>query len=304
MTTQGTSRVDTATLDGLIEGPVPPIPDGEKRLQQWVEFVRTNEMPFQLSVDGGSFSLLPDHEPLSLGEKDDLRDRLQQAVEQLIRIFPDDLRGRVFSTVRSTEFRQGKKIESLYVVTRQGVDVRTRQVAWSADERSTSSLRGLPWASISAGMAFLLVALIVSLFLVDYRQVIRGWLAPYTRVDAERYEVDASVLSPYIAVAETATDEKAEELEITLTRSASYPTTWEGFRREEERLRQAEDLRGYLLFQRVIVEGGVSVAYVAKDGKVLGLEERDVRSLRDKETLTVDLPVKRYPDATKIVLGD
>ncbi|MBN1441610.1 MAG: hypothetical protein JXA90_02825 [Planctomycetes bacterium] len=305
MTAKEPPRVDTATLDGLIEGPVPPVPEGEKLLEQWVEFVRSHEMPFQLSVDGGSFSLLPEHGPLALGGKDDLRERMQQAIEQLIQVFPDDLRGRVFSTVRSTEFRRGKRVESLFILSRGRVDVRSREVPWAGDAKSGArSLRGLPWMSIAAGSGVLLAALVVSLFFVDYRDVIRRRLSPYTRVDAERYEIDASALARYISVVETAPDERAEELEITIARAGAYPTTWSAFRDEEERLRREGDLRGYLLFQKLVVEGRLAVRYIGKDGVLLGRDERNASGLRGAETAAFRLPVKKFPDAVKIVLGD
>ena len=137
MTSPSQGKVGTTVVEGLIEGPVPPREDGEAILREWATFAGENGFHFDLSIDGASFSLLPDGTPLSLEKAGDPQDTLRQVIDQLLQVFPEDLRGSIFSTIRSTEYRDGVMVQTVYAMSpkgvfykRYGLDLRHLVRAW------------------------------------------------------------------------------------------------------------------------------------------------------------------------------
>ena len=89
----------TLILEGLVEGRVPDSDEAEARLHEWVRFAATIRLRFSLEIDGSHFSLLPDDAAIetdALGP--DPAERLRQALDQLLKVFPDTGRGAVLST--------------------------------------------------------------------------------------------------------------------------------------------------------------------------------------------------------------
>lgn len=303
MTMTRTPEADTAVFEGLIEGPLPPYPDGEERLRQWVEFARSNSVPFQLSVDGPAFSLLAESEPVRLGKLDDIQSRAKQAIEQLLELFPADLRTRLFSTVQTSEYRQGVRIQSLYALTAGGVQIRERKLPWEP-AREPPITRRLPIspAGIAGLGAALVAALVVALLVVDLDELWDGFLARYFPLDSEAVDLESASLEPYITISALRVDESGKLLVATARRGKSYPEDTAAFRTEEARLLEHGTLRQLLLFRKLLVDGNVRVSYLDEDGRVLGREEKSVRSLVDDAQISLEFPVRRYPGTARIVV--
>ena len=115
----------TIVLDGLIEGRFNDGDQTVEKLDGWVKFVQdTLGLSFTADASGDSFSMLPDNKPASAAKlAPDPQDAIRQALEQLIGALPEKDRATVFSTLRSSEYRKGEEVQSLYAVQADGTVV-------------------------------------------------------------------------------------------------------------------------------------------------------------------------------------
>ena len=81
----GTTKLGTIELEGLIEGPVPPVPDGEDRLDSWVDFAHSQGVAFSLDVQGAAFSVVPETERLAAAPHDDFQEKGARAPRECCR---------------------------------------------------------------------------------------------------------------------------------------------------------------------------------------------------------------------------
>jgi len=298
MTKYEHSRVGTAVLDGLIEGPLPPFENGEDRLRQWRDFARADGLLFHLSVDGPRFSLLPDSKPLPLAEYDDLQDRIRRAMEQLLQLFPEDLRTQVFSTVRSVEYRRHTQRQSLYLVTSRGIRAEDREVAWKEQEPPVSAPKRLLPLFIATGLV--LLAVVVSAFVVDYPALWRKFRARYAGIDAKRIKVDGAAVSRYVVIKKLGADKTRTHLELEIRRGAAFPSDLDAYRAEEKRILEKGEIKDLLALHRMVVDGSLRAQYLDERGKAIVEREVSIRGLLESKAVRVRLPMKDYPDTSRL----
>ena len=96
-----------------------------KQLQEWTTFVARLGPRFSLEMRGGAFTLLPDTKPVAvLGLGDDPSEAMRQALDQLAGLFAGYERTQLFSTLRSSEYRPGREVQSMYTIAGGQVGVR------------------------------------------------------------------------------------------------------------------------------------------------------------------------------------
>lgn len=291
-------RAGTAVLDGLIEGPLPPIEDGEERLRQWVAFAREHGVNFHLSLHGARFSVLADSKPLPCARHEDFQARVREAMDGLLQMLPEDSRPQVFSTVRSVEFREETQRQSLYLVAPGGIQVRDREVERREKEPPAVPLRrAFPFLM---GGAAIVATLLASSLLVDYPAVWRSIRARYGAIDPKRIAVHGADVSRYVVVRDLGVDKTRTYLELEVRRGMHFPTDTTTYKAEEERLVQKGDIRDIVALHRVVLHGALQVHYLDDRGRQLGETEVSIRGLLDKSTIRILLPFKPYPGVRRL----
>ncbi len=291
-------RDGTGVIDGLIEGPVAPLEDARQGLRRWVDSARAEGLEFSLSFDGPRFSLLPGSNPLRLSEGDGLQERTRRAIERLLDLFPAELRGKIFSTVRSIEYRGNTQRQSLYLVTARGILVQDREVPYEEEEHvGPRQRKALPF--LVAGTAVAL-AVVMSAFVVDYPRLWRQLWVRYTGADPKRIEVDAVSVSRYVVVKRLGTDKTSGDLVIEISRGAGFPTDLATYMVEENLVLQGGEIGDLLALHRVLLDGALRVQYLDRRRNMVAQRNLDVRELLHRERVRVLLPIKAYPETTRL----
>jgi len=285
----------TILLDGLIEGRLSD-EQVEEKLRQWVEFMGSMGLRFNLDVGGSAFSILPDNQAVStakLAPSPD--DAIRQGIEQLIKVLPEADRGSVFSTLRSAEFRKNEEVQSLYVVAslpggapgNTEVQVQSRSVdaktvappkPISVRDKVKLALLGLVFAAAFFGIAMLFPPV---------REKLAEFVGAIKPVTVEAVTVRAEAFKDYFTAAPKELSRGSRVLVITLTPTAAYPKT-------EEAL-QAEFAKTDTLTKKLAVEalakGYVRIELVDADGVTFSAQEFRIRDLEKKESLDLEVPV-------------
>ncbi len=303
MTATATDFFTRAFLDGMLEGPVPPIEDADRHLREWVEFASSSGLEFELTIDGPSFSMLAANSPVVVPSRENFADRVQQCIEQLLNVFPEDLRGSVSSTVRSREERGDQEVQTVYLVTAEGVKVKARHVDPAEEKADRSfSLRSLKqYMPLAIFGVVLLVVFVGSLFVLDYSEVWSRLQSKYELRTADRYEIDLRPVSRYVDLEKKGLERG--HLVVEARRTEHYPTTVEGYQTERERARGSDELPHLLAFEKVVIDGSLKYALLDREGKVLAEGEVSVRNLAENEKTTIRIPVREHPRTKKVRFG-
>lgn len=289
-------------LDGLVEGPVPPFPDGDERLRAWVTLARSVKLDFDLSIEGAGFSLLAERTPIAPGEFEDFTETVRQALEQLLSLFPRELRGRVFSTVRSTEERADKRVQAVYIVTPKGIDARVRTLDPEKPPDGGAARPRVSRIAVIIPAAAALIAIVLTLSLVDVKGVWNAVVNRFVALSADDVEVDGAALSRYATLTKVGVDATGRRLVIEMARSAAFPKDLAAYRAEEARVLAEGTLRDLRTLHDMVLGGVVEVTYKNTRGEAVGVELMNVRALQEKEKITLFLRIKDHVGATRVVV--
>lgn len=284
----------TIVFDGLLQGRLSDESVGEK-LREWVAFAGKLGLRFSLEQRVGAFSLLPETQPASVEALgDDPAATIRQSLEQLAAIFPPHDRGQLFSTLRTSEFRPGREVQSVYTAVNGqiGVQSRTLEAQTVAPPKPLSARERAKLAGMGLAMAAAVVG--ISLLFPGVRALF-GQLAETVRpFNVEEVTVE---LGPYKGFFEYAVDEKVSSrsrLALILKRSPSYPI-------DDATLAAAAQTAGNDVRRRLAVEalarGWVRYEMFGDDGTFVGRSELRVADLAGKE-LTPGLIL--FPEKTRV----
>ena len=291
----------TIVLDGIVEGKLPPGPNARSKLQDWIDNTAAPNLKFSLSTEGGSFSLLASDRPilaeiLGANPARTIEERLQELLETL----PEQLRRTASSTLRSTEYRKGKEIQTLYAI---GPDGRFHSAQRTVEAETTPAPRPLTlkdklrFGAIGLAVAFLILA--VSSIFVDYRGLIEDVIEGFTPLNPEGLKVETNSFSPYFNVVKKEATGGGKEAVLTIRRTNAFPKT----DAECDRLLNDPNLG---LSQRLAIEalarGYVRCEYFDRKNGFRGFTIHRVSELRHKETATLVLPIPRKPRPDRIVI--
>lgn len=280
-------------LDGLVEGPLPEQDDIVERLEEWVASTQKKGILFTLEVDANSFSLLPSNEPISTeGIPDGAQSHIKNTLNQFMQLFPDTHRRAIFSTIRSVEFRETAKIESLYHVTPDGqIGSRDREVDWAPPlptTRSTKESLTLKIVVIVAALALLAGAILFIDFDILWGDVV-NLVSPLSIDDIK---LECNDLSRYLIVEKIDIQRHGTELNLKIQRNERYPSTYDMYHAEKEAIESGKDLASHLGFEAV-VHGLVYAEYYDSNGKLIDAYPIRIRELHSKQSQNVSIPIDR-----------
>ena len=293
----------TLVLDGLMEGKLPEAPDVQGHLRDWVRFAASLGLRFSLEVEGNSWSLLADNHPASAGRPGaDPAQVIADALEQLLRVFPPDLRRRIFSTLRSIEYRKGIEVRTLYVVGPDG-SIAPRQETVEAPTRAAPqpmSLRQkMRLAALGLGAAVAIVAL--SALFVDYGKLLSSIADAIRPFNVEKLEVDAEAFKDYFTVEKKEARDQGREVVLTLRRTGAFPLKEADVQALAE---QRAKSFSALLALEAVVRGYARCEFFGPKKEYLGFTFVRIRGLAESETIEAPLPIAGRRGLQRIVLTD
>ena len=215
----------TISLEGLVEGPLPPFPDAQQKLEKWASGFAGGRVRISLQVDGGHFSALPSNEPVAVKglakEGGEPAQVVADSLADLLRFFPPLERARVFSTLRSVEYRHGQEVQTLFAVGPDGRAVTRQQSVACATVKPAEPVSGRE--ALKRGLVGLVVAaaiLALSAIWVPYPAI---WRQLTARVEPVKVSVETGSFAPYFRAEVAGLDRRDGTLKLKLTRTAAYP---------------------------------------------------------------------------------
>ena len=292
----------TIVLDGLVEGRLPDGDDLRDKLAEWETFV-TDELGLKLTLDTSAtaFSLLPDNEPVPVTELGpDPQDTIRQALERLLALLPTELRANVFSTLRSSEYRKGQEVQSLYAVKPDGsVDVAKR----TGDADTVAPPEKLSWKAYAKqaviGLVLAAALLGASYLFPPTRKLWTRVDQTLTPTDANKVAIDNTVFDPFFTIVKLETANGGTDLRITLARTDIYPRTDEQL---DAVYKAAGDSVSRKLAVEAIARGYVYVELFIEDTGFYGLASARIADLADKDAVSVVVPMPRKKRLERVVI--
>ena len=291
----------TIVLDGLLEGQLADEAHLASRLRDWARLAgRRRGLRFELQDEGSRFNVMPDNSAVPadrLGE--DPAETIADLLDDLLRELPPPLKGGVFSTLRSTEYRTGEEVQTLYVAEGGTVDARQRTV-----EADTVAPPAPPtrkdWLRL-AGMGLLAAVLVflISAVFVDYRTLwnrLREGVTPFEPADVA---VESGQFSKHLSVSVKEIRSMPRALVLQVRRTAAFPRTDAAIAALAKA--DANSLPGRLAVE-AIARGYVRCESFDKKGQFMGFAMLRIASLREKEAVEAVLPIPRDRRPAKLVL--
>ncbi len=284
----------TVVFEGLLQGPVPNGGDIAARLNQWVQFVGRLGLRFSLETRDTGFSLLPENRPVSVGPLGDSPDQaIRQSLEQLVEQFPIAERNQLFSTLRSSEYRKGEEIQTMYTIVEGTLRLQSRTLAADtvAPPEPIPIKEQIKMAVI--GVALALGLLGIALLFPGVRAMFGQLVAAVKPLDTQSIAIDLGAFAPYFTCTIDEKQSDRSQLVVQLKRTEKFPN-------DEAALNTAaaaENVLDRRLALEGLARGYLRVELFDADGKYAATDELRIRDLRDQQKLDAKLPL---PDKTTI----
>lgn len=295
--------IGTFKVEGMLEGPLPA--DGgdcEAKIKTWVAAARATGLTFSLDRSGGHFSLLADERLLqssTFAAGAGLGEKLQSMFERLLEAFPVQMRMELFSTLRSTEYRPGSEVQTIYAVAPPGtIDSQERSV--EADTVAPlPQLTSQGKRRIAVLGLFMLLLLGAIGFLV-FKPQLKDAADSLTGLKVEDIKLELAGFEGFISVAMQKVDKSKGGLAVEVsegelwTQLVADPAARIPADLEWNRLLAAQSLR----------RGYVRCELFDKDGKFLGSSELRLHDLlkadKQKVSAVIALPRGNRPAVIRL----
>ena len=290
----------TIVLDGLVQGRLSLAGDQvPQQLKQWVQFVGGMGVRFSLEIRDAAFNLLPDDRATSVKLLGDPPEHaLEQALTQLAELFTGPERAQLFSTLRSSEFRPGEEVQTVYTIIegRPRIQSRTLPAQTTPPVEPLSIKERMKLGAIGLAMAVILLG--IALLFPGVRAMF-GQVAEIVKpLDTGELKIDVGPYAPYFSCT---IDEKQSDrtaLALRLKRVETFP-------RDEAALNAQLSAADQSISSRLALEnlarGHIRVELFDADDKYLASAELRIADLRKQETLDVKLPLPEKTRTQKIV---
>lgn len=292
----GEDAEGTLAFDGLIEGTLPAQPDLQGVLKSWIAEAEKQGLAFHLELDGSSFSLLPEAHPVpAAGFGSTPAQSVVRLLEGLVSSIPRPQRDRMFSTIRSREFRKDSEVQTVYVV-REGVIEPLARTIGLRRERSPASLpqgRGLHRASWIAGIAALAI-----LFLLDAGGLLTRLRSILGPGESGEVRLDASDFGDLLDVKASGVRPGTRTYWMTIERGPGFPP-------DDAAMLCAMD-RAKSTARRLALEslarGYARCEFFDADGRFVGSASCRLRELHKQQRSEVSLPLPENVRVRRVAL--
>ena len=288
---------NTYRLEGLIQGPLPPGPDGLSVIKKLTADFNRNGLRLSACFDDSQFKLTAENVTRDTEEIHPLEVDLMvhHALEKLLAAYPAELRMQIFSTLRSREYRPDLEVQSVYLVIYPGqVKVERREVAAEVAPRPAPLSVKNQFAYIAAAVGILAFLGWASTILVEYRDLGEQKLSTFRGTRVEDLRVDDKSLVDFVRIVETDIAKQPESsIILTLRKGTKWP---------DDVTPLPPDSKGYTPAYRAAFRAAIEVreltVVLRDDQGVQTISKVSIQEffVDDKQEITV-----RIPFGTKVV---
>jgi hypothetical protein len=291
----------TAALDGILDGKIPDRDEVEDRLREWISFAASINLQFNLEIDGNSFNLLADNKPFPAKDiEPDLTSTVSSALSELLRIFNKEERRRVFSTIRSIEYRKGVETQTLFTVGPDG-EIHTR--SRTAEAQTTAAPR--PYTrkeKIRTGVivgASALVAFAISALFVDYGSLFNRTFERVKTFRAAGLEVENKIFHAYFTVEKKTAVGGGKTLLLVLKRGEAFPKADSDF---EQLITDSPGSISARVTIEALARGYVRCEFYDQQGKFLSFYMQRISGLRQNQTIELNIPLPSQKRPERLII--
>jgi hypothetical protein len=280
----------TMVLEGLIQGRIPPMGDLADKLREWVTFVGKLGPRFNLEIRANQFSLLPDDKPFSAaGLGAGAEHGLTQALEQLAGLYgPGPERAQLFSTLRSSEYRKGLEVQTIYEIAAGKVRIQTRSVEaeTTAPPEPISNRQKLKMGLVGFGMALALLG--VAMLFPGVREMATQVFETAAPFNAQELQTPVGPYDRWLEVSIDEAKSNGRGVTLKLKRKPEFPLTEKAF--DEAYLTVEKSVSKRLALEN-LARGKVRFVYIDADGKFVFDREHSIVDFGQKEEISIYLPL-------------
>lgn len=292
----------TYILSGIIQGPLPPGPDGRDQLEQFNAKVAASGITLSLRIDGPNFSLLAADRAIETDavSASEIEGVLEAAFGSLLEAYPEGMRLSVMSTIRSRIFLGDREHQAVYVVAFPGV-IKVESAAVKATLLPRA--RRFSWkqkALFGVGtLVVLALAFWVSTIWVDYRPAQQQIALLFKGNKLENIRLNADALGDVVRVEKMDLSSLRKVIKLKVSRGAGWGNAPSAKDASANQLHAALFVRRYLKVTFVDVTGNV---VLDRDGKLL---ERTLRvaDLKTEEAIAVEVPLPEGLPVSELVIA-
>jgi hypothetical protein len=218
---------NTYRLEGLIQGPLPPGPEGRVVIEKLAADFNRNGLRLTSLFDDCQFTLTAENVTRDTEEIHPLEVDLMvhHALEKLLGAYPQELRMQIFSTLRSREYRPNLEVQSIYLVIFPGqVKVERREVTAEVEPRPAPLSAKNQFGYLVAAVGILALLGWASTSLVEYRDLGEEKLSTLRGTRLEDLRVDDKSLIDFVRVVDVDLEKPpASFIVLTLRKGTKWP---------------------------------------------------------------------------------
>jgi hypothetical protein len=218
---------NTYRLEGLIQGPLPPGPEGRVVIEKLAADFNRNGLRLTSLFDDCQFTLTAENVTRDTEEIHPLEVDLMvhHALEKLLGAYPQELRMQIFSTLRSREYRPNLEVQSIYLVIFPGqVKVERREVTAEVEPRPAPLSAKNQFGYLVAAVGILALLGWASTSLVEYRDLGEKKLSTLRGTRLEDLKVDDKSLIDFVRVVDVDLEKPpASFIVLTLRKGTKWP---------------------------------------------------------------------------------
>jgi hypothetical protein len=218
---------NTYRLEGLIQGPLPPGPEGRVVIEKLAADFNRNGLRLTSLFDDCQFTLTAENVTRDTEEIHPLEVDLMvhHALEKLLGAYPQELRMQIFSTLRSREYRPNLEVQSIYLVIFPGqVKVERREVTAEVEPRPAPLSAKNQFGYLVAAVGILALLGWASTSLVEYRDLGEKKLSTLRGTRLEDLRVDDKSLIDFVRVVDADLEKPpASFIVLTLRKGTKWP---------------------------------------------------------------------------------
>ncbi len=292
----------TYILSGIIQGPIPPGPDGQEQLKQFNDMLGASGIALSLRIDGPNFSLLADDRPHETDAvfASEIENNIKSALTSLIDAFPEGMRMSLMSTIRSRVFLDGREHQAVYAVVFPGiVQLESGVVKVTLLPRPRKYSFKLKALFVAASCLVLALGVWASSWWIDYGPIKQLLTLSLKGNKIENIRVNTSALLDVVKVEKDEISSLRRVVKLKVSRGPGWGVKDDGKNNENTQLSAALFERRYLKVTFFDITGNI---VLDRDGKVL---ERalQVAGLIAHESMGVELFLPEGFPISEIVIS-
>lgn len=292
----------TFIFSGIVQGPVPPGPDGSEMLSRFNDKLAKSGISMSLRIDGPRFSLLASDRTLETEAvtESEVEGLMQAALGSLLELYPEGMRMAVMSTIRSRVFLADREHQAVYVVSYPGV-IKVESAAVKAQLRPRARRLTFKHKALFVLGAFVVLSLAfwASTRWIDYGPAGRQIALMLKSTKLEDVRLRTTALRDVVTVEKSDLSSLRKVIVLKVSRGPAWGKEPDKNEPEAMQLQAALFERRYLKVTYFDVTGNI---VIGRDGKVV---ERalPVADLKGAAVLSVELPLPEGLPVSEIIIG-